>query len=861
MKRNYFVATVLLLFVFTANSLQAQNNFFTNQSEETFAASNQKRVIVPEKYKTIQLDLNAMKNFLATLPSQENIGDRNLTPVIELPMPNGTTAKFHVWERSILEPGLAAQFPEFGTYVGQGITNKADVVVMDFTDAFHAMVLSSNTGSIFIDAYDLSTNTNYISYFLKDLQPKYRFHEGSPIANPNTTSGNVLGKFPVSQCIGTNLRTYRLALSCTHQYAVAATGKTSPTKTQTLAKIVTSINRVNAVYELELGIHFNLIANENSIIYVNTTTDPYTGNDDGTILINESQSNITSVIGSANFDIGHTFSTGGGGLANLGCVCDAASKAGGITGSTQPTGDGYDIDYVVHEMGHQCGANHTFNSALGFCGGNGSSTCNAEPGSGTTIMAYAGICDADNIGSIHPNPGASPGPQGWSDPQFHAGSLAEIYKYMRTGTGNTCAVTTNNGNIIPVAIANPDAITAIIPISTPFILKGSGSDANGDTVTYSWEGMDVGAAYGVWNVSPQGVKTPLFRSFAPKPTGVRYFPQLDDVTSGSVTPGEMLPTVTRTITMRLTVRDNRAGGGGTCFDNMSISVKSNGGAFITTFPVGGELWYEGQNKTITWNKGSTNIAPFNVANVAVELSIDGGYSFDKILLASTPNSGSAIIDVPYGYVTTNARIRVRALGNIFYNMTPGDFEIAVNPVPVKWLNFTAIKEKNNTVLLNWNVNEIDNHFYSVERSLDGDNFSEIGTVAASTASGNNHSYSFVDAHPFASKNYYRIKQVDKNGGYSYSNIIAVTIDEATTNWVVYPNPTTEKVNLFCNANYNNMQVQIFDAVGKLVYSQAKPKALKGEVITVSLGNLAKGVYSIKLQASNAETTSKKIIVQ
>ena len=868
MTKNYINGIIVFLLIGLSSNLKAQNNFFTDKPASLFANTDQKRVIIPEKFRPIQMDVVGMKNFLSTVYSENNFTNRNETPIIEIPMPNGTVAKFHVWERSVMEAGLEAKFPTIKTYIGQGITDQSAALVMDMTEmGFHAMVISSVTGNYYIDPYDLSTVTNYISYYRKDLAPKQQpFMEEGQILNlddhPSATGGTTTaGKFPTSRCVGTQLRTYRLAIGCSNQYAKAATGLSSPTKAQAMAKIVTTVNRVTAVYELEASIHFNLVANNDLVVFVNANTDPFnSANSNANTLITASQTQITNLIGSANFDIGHTFSTGGGGFAGLGVICNDAQKARGITGSPQPTGDAYDIDYVAHEVGHQFGGNHTFNAATGSCSGNGASSANAEPGSGTTIMAYAGICTTNNIGGVHQNPGAV-GLQGWSDPQFHAGSLAEVYAYSVGGVGNSCAVTTTTSNVVPV-VSLDVTTTLTIPISTPFMLNGNGSDGNNTGITYSWEQMDVSGTFGNWDATQStNSKVPLFRSFPPKTESYRYFPQLDDLVTLSTTPGERLPSVNRNMNFRLTVRDNNAGNGGTCYADQLVKVSNSGGAFTVTYPnPGGELWYEGETKTVTWAKGNTHLTPFNVANVAIELSIDGGYTYPITLKASTPNDGSEDIVVTNDF-TFAARVRVRAIGNVFFNISQNDFTISPNPVPVKWIDFTGVKVRNNAVKLNWKVSEIDNHHYVVERSIDGVRFSSIGEVEASTLPGNEHSYAFLDNSPFASKNYYRIKQVDKNGSYSYSKIISVTIDESLGSWVVYPNPTTDKVNLFCNANYNNMQIEVYDAIGKLIYSQTKEKANKGEVISVSLNNLAKGVYSIKIQANNAATTTKKVLVQ
>jgi subtilisin-like proprotein convertase family protein len=652
----------LLLTIFFATASRAQQNFFTDIAESAANKAGQKRVIVPEKYRTLQLDTAAMLPFLRSLPSEQNITDRNTTPILLFPMPDGSVAKFHVWESSIMEPGLAAAFPHLKTFTGQGIDDRTATIKMDWTEfGFHAMVLSPVTGDIFIDPYAQAALTNYISYYKQDFKKKEIYTEwpieknvskNLSVSNPNEPLAGV--------CTGGQLRTYRLAIACTGEYAVAATGLPSPTKAQVLSKVVTTVTRVDGVYEKELAIRLVLVANDTAVLFTNASTDPFTANNDGPALLNQSQTQITNRIGSANFDIGHTFSTGAGGVAVQG-VCATNEKAMGVTGSNIPTGDPYDIDYVAHEMGHQFGAQHTFNSQLMFCSGNGVSSSNSEPGSGSTVMAYAGICSAtDNL-------------QPHSNDYFNAISHDEISDYSNLSTGSTCPVTTITGNSAPIVNAGSDYI---IPRSTYFMLTGSATDINGDALTYCWEQVDVGGPFGVWN-APSG-NAPLFRSFSPVVSPVRYFPKLLTQIRGTDSIGEILPSYARTMKFRLTSRDNRAGGGGVCYDENLITVASSGPFTVINPNSSGITWYVNDFQTVLWSPNGTTTAPVSCANVSIQLSTDGGYTFPITLLASTPNDGSAEIQVSNN-ITATARIRVMAVGNIFYDISNNNFSIQNSP--------------------------------------------------------------------------------------------------------------------------------------------------------------------------------------
>ncbi len=655
--KNTTKLLLVLPFLALFMSLNAQKNFWKLIPEAEAKAANQKRTIIPKKYNVLSLDTLQLLAALKTAP-QEFSAESRLNPlIIAIPMPDGSINHFSIVEYNMMEPGLADKYPDIKTYSGQGIEDRTATIKMDWTlFGFHAMILSPVSGSVWIDPYARGTKTNYISYYKKDLVPR-GFQEIGVLGDENGRDGdgNISNAVPTSgPCLGATLRAYRLAIACTGEYAVAVGGTTAPLLH---SAIVTTVNRVNGVYEKEVTIRLVLIANNNLIEYLNAGTDLFTGNNNANTLIVESQSVINSVIGAANYDIGHTFSTGGGGLAGLGVVCTNSQKASGITGLPNPVGDAYDIDFVAHEIGHQFGGRHTFNAATGNCSGNGSSAANAEPGSGTTIMGYAGICTTNDL---QPN----------SDPQFHAISFNELGIFSRNNGGSTCGTATATGNTPPVVNAGSDFT---IPISTPFTLTGSATDVNGDLLTYSWEQIDVGAAFGNWN-APTGV-APLFRSFEPALLPSRTFPRMTDIANNITTIGEIKASYARDINFRLTARDNRAGGSGTCFDQMKVTT-AGATAFTVTSQAVATNWVANGSNTasITWNVAGTTAAPYNTSNVSILFSTDGGLTFPYTLVNSTANDGTENIVIP-AQVTSKGRIMVKSVGNIFFNINTTNINI------------------------------------------------------------------------------------------------------------------------------------------------------------------------------------------
>ncbi len=603
---------------------------------------------LPSAFRAVSIQTDNLRLLLNSAPLEAIITAKASPVVISLPMPDGSMQRFSFVEAPIMEAELAARYPEIKTYLGQGIDNPAATVRFDLTSlGFHAMILSSEH-TVFIDPITPESSL-LISYYKENMQPSTELRNCATNTAELEESTSPQNKTTGTNSTGSTLRTYRLALAATAEYTKARGG----TVAKALASMTTSVNRVVGVYEKEVAIRMVLISNTDQLIFTDATTDGYT-NSNGSVMLSENQTKIDLVIGGANYDIGHVFSTGGGGIADLQSPCSSNRKARGVTGSSNPTGDPFDIDFVAHEMGHQFGGLHTFNSTFSGCAGNRSASAAYEPGSGVTIMGYAGLCGSDNILSN-------------SIPYFHVKSFDQITEFS-AGGGN-CATSSATGNAAPLVDAGNDFV---IPKSTPFLLTGTASDPNGDALTYSWEQYDLGPA-GPPNQATE-TNAPLFRSFAPKPTPSRMFPQLKDVLSGKPTKGEILPSVGRDLNFRFIVRDNRAGGGGVAYDDLLVIVDNAGGPFIVTDPIQGTAWAFGQLRPVRWNVANSNKSPINCALVNILISYDSGLTFPDTLLKNAPNTGEAFVVTP-NKLTTKGRILVQGVNNVFFNITPSDFAI------------------------------------------------------------------------------------------------------------------------------------------------------------------------------------------
>ncbi len=654
-KQNKYFLVALFLLNSIATFTFAQSASFWQDVNSGVISAFGSRYSTPVSYRTLQLNTEALRGHLATAPMEFTEAARTSLVTISLPMPGGSFEDFQIFESPVMAPALAARYPEIKTYAGIGISDPRARIRLDMTTlGFHAMILSPR-GDVFIDPISNENQDYYLSYNKKDLVREFSFD--CEVAGEETGAGSLERKHaPQYRSSGDQLRIYRLALACTGEYANTKGG----TKSGALSGMTTSINRVTGIYESEFGIRLELIANNDTLIHLVSSTDPYTNNNGG-VMLDQNQDHIDDIIGNANYDIGHVFSTGGGGIAGLGVVCITNKKANGVTGLPNPTGDGFDVDYVAHEMGHQFGANHTFNSTSGSCGGGNRWPGTAfEPGSGSSIMAYAGICSPNDL-------------QAHSDPFFHVGSYDEISDYAFESEGSSCPVVIETGNTAPTAEGGSNYT---IPYKTYFKLTGTGSDADGDSLSYMWEEIDKGPATGM--NSPTG-NAPSFRSFKADSVPYRYFPKLSSIVTGAVSNGETLPSYARSLKFRFVVRDNRPDGGGLTYDDspVTLTVINTGTPFKVVHPNTATTWGIGSEVSVAWDVSSTNLAPINCSEVNILLSLDGGYTYPVTLLANTPNDGSEVFTLPNNadLFTNKARIMVQSAGNVFFDISDINFVI------------------------------------------------------------------------------------------------------------------------------------------------------------------------------------------
>ena len=662
----------ILFFVFFSSmvciNIHAQESYWKKSNLSSTNKSSNLENLDKSKYQIFSLDLNQFKSKLSNVALRTDVFSRTRT-IINFPNQNGDLEKFNVVEAPVLSQELALEHPEIKTYVGYGIDNQARIRFSVTPQGVQTMTTYADRSTVFTVPMNKGDSSEYITYDKNArLENEKEFECLTDDEFVSTDINSSFNRDANDQV----LRTFRIAISTNAEYTEFWNDNddtNGDAQSDALAQVVSTLNRTNEVFEVDMAVTFVLVTGT-ELIYTDPATDPYNGSFNG-----ELQNTLTNEIGEANYDIGHLFvhaSSTNGNAGCIGCVCVDGQKGSGFSQHPFTDNDGgafmndfFDIDYVPHEIGHQMGGNHTwsFNSE-----GTG---VNYETGSGTTIMGYAGITQGNDV-------------QDHSDPYFHYASINQILDNLENRTCWTSTTITNNP---PVADAGDDFT---IPQGTAFILRGDATDADAsDILTYTWEQIDDGITTN-GNFGPTKATGSLWRSRPPNINPDRYMPILPRVLAGQLTETnptetddnsswETVSTVARDLNFVLTVRDrSEANGVGqfpqSDFDFMTVAVDDTAGPFEITSQTTTENWDGGSMQTVTWNVAGTDSGNVNTANVNIRIYDINAGTF-QIVTSNTANDGTEDILVPQIDVAS-ARIFVEAVDNIFYAVNAADVTIA-----------------------------------------------------------------------------------------------------------------------------------------------------------------------------------------
>ena len=636
-----YILTFFLLCLFS--NLGSTQNIWSDQPSSERFQKNQTVENLPSAFRL--LTLNDFE-----LNRQIKLANRAKTG-LQIPLPNGKFDYFSIQRVAVLHPDLAKKFPNTQTFSGRSLRNPTSTMRMVWNGVeFHAIIFTQE-GIVMIDKINNGNKSEYLNYFEKEanhppyvcgtetenrraIDPAFEKKVQRKIASLEASTANARNS---PMAVGTQLKTYRLAMATSGELTTSL-GGVGPAMT----RVINLVSDLNAIFEREFSIRLELIPTNETLIFPDPATDPYT-NGGLDAYLDENVDFMNETVGVANFDVGHVINPLNGGVAYVGVFCNSY-KAGGTSSN--------DLFVLAHEIGHQMDALHTFN----YCNGEGAG--GYEPGSGNTLMSYSGLCPSSNM-------------PGGDLLQYHAHSYQEIIAHLYFGGGNSCGTNQNTGNL-PPNVSVPDS-GFTIPISTPFTLKGSATDDDGsESLTYLWEQYDRGGSSPPQN--PKGT-APIFRSFPYSNSPERTFPELSKIINGTTDVGETLPTYSRDLNFRLMVHDNHAGGGGVDFAQVEFHVDENAGPFEVQIPNDNNtVWSAGQMRSVYWEVANTDIAPVSCATVDILASFDGGFSYPDTLAKGVSNDGEQVITVP-NTVAQNVRIKVAAADNIFFDISDENFEI------------------------------------------------------------------------------------------------------------------------------------------------------------------------------------------
>lgn len=631
-----------LILVCSVSTIQAQNKNYWKQVDKSSVELRNFQDLQTERYQSYALDFALLQKQILSNPKS----------TIILPDPNGDFVEFTYEASSNMEEGLQKKYPDITSYKGKTKDGK----YLRFTLSKNGLnaIFQTEDGVSKI-ATAANNDQNYLSYFFTDHYHPDQFYCGVT---------EIAKELEYEELSGANkglvleeLVTYRMAIASTAEFS----NKYGGTTASVLTKINDVLNDLNFYYELEVAIHFNLVEQNDLIIFFDSSTDGYNNNDLGTML-GQNQIKLSELIGADNYDVGHVFGTSGSGgaigIAALSSACNPQNKARGATSDV-----GNMVRTFLHEIGHQFSANHTFNycnqdDATG--GGNANSGTAYEPGGGSTIMAYATACGSNAYSQ--------------AEDYFHVNSLLSIYAHSRNQSCGATTVTNNNKPEITFSYPNNFSI----PKETPFKLTGDAEDEDSeDFLLYTWEQYNVGPATPLGTVFGNAAS---FRSYSPSVQKTRVFPKMSDLANGTDNIAEVLPNYARNFNFIFTARDGSDGHGSIATYEVKFKSINESGPFVVNYPNGFESFEFGDYVKVEWDVANTFSSSVNCKNVNIKLSTNSGNDYPYDLVIGTPNDGEAWVFMPE-ISTTNARIMVEAADNIFFDIGDQNFSIKAPTEP------------------------------------------------------------------------------------------------------------------------------------------------------------------------------------
>lgn len=844
------------LFIFST-SARAQKGFFTEVNESVPARKMAGQV---SQFKTFTINVEALKTYLGRTKNSDSNGELAL----EVPLYGDKVETFIISESQVLAPEIAQRMPGIKTYSGRSVGSGYTIKLTLTPEGFNALLLNAEGNAIIFEKVKEDNSQNiYRSYSSADVtQSPYSRScgdaailkgPGNEIDQHSEPADAEHHKTAAKFSNGTGIKRYRLAIGATGEFTnTFGNGNV----TAAYAAVVAYVNEINAVYEQELGVTFQLVTDQ-TYVFPNPATDPYADGSNVNQMLGENQTLMDGTLGAANYDIGHAFSgtssSSGGGVAYAGVLCWPGYKAGGASdiGNETYYHRVFSIQLIAHELGHMFSMSHSYNSNIPVCTTRELIT-SVEPGAGATIMSYGFTCGSDDYSSEYDGLGKRIGPF----LNFHVKSIEQALTYM--AQYGICSTTVPGTNSVPVIASMQTSYT--IPKLTPFALSGTATDVDNDPLSYSWEGTDISDEANGSNLTPailtDPAHPPFFRSYQPAASGIRTYPLLEAILNGTNTSrGDKLPSVAFATHHTLTVRDGR---GGAATEDVVVSVDGSGPFLITNDPSG--TYTAGGNIMVQWSVNNTDQSPVSCTLVDILLSQDGGLTFPVTLASAIPNAGAYSVVLPSNVTTTQARLKIMPatsttsgnVPNIFFDISNENFTIS-SALPISLHSFEALAEGKDAATLLWKTTrELNTAGFEIEMGTDGDHFYKLGYQASKGSAGSDQNYTYQVQNLLPGKYFFRLKQVANDGSYTYSSVRSVMVN-GDRKVVIYPNPASD--HLFIEGIQAGCYIVISDVHGKVLKKFVATSVSE----KIDVAHWAKGIYFIAINSTTGTNNLYKIV--